>query len=432
MIQGLPSQLLTSFISFWWIILPVLIFLVFREFWIIDVIDKHIRKIEWTMLEISMPKHNIKSIGAMEQVFVSLHGIYSNGIKLKKRWLSGVVEDWISLEMVGHAHSIHFYVRIPKKYENLARAAFFAQYPNIEIKKVEDYIKELPHNLPNNYYDIFGGDFILAKDDAYPIRTYPELEVSVKREKEEDKAMDPMATIAEVMSNLKKDELIWIQLLIRPIGDELIEKAKTTIDELTGKKSKKKTGALGITGEFIGNLVAAPVRVPTWSGVEGDAKSESSSPRSPGDQEIIKAVQKKMSKVAFDGILRFIYIDKRDEFTEDNVTAVTGAFMQYSSPMLNSLKLNKSSATIKINGAKKYSKAVLERNRRVYRNYLNRAMPQGINQPFQLKLKTSMFNVEELATLFHPPSIGVKAPKIQLIESKTGSPPVDLPIKDSN
>ena len=67
----------------------------------------------------------------------------------------------------------------------------------------------------------------------------------------------------------------------------------------------------------------------------------------------------------------------------------------------------------------------------MYRAYLEREMPQGISQMHRLNLKTSILNTEELATLFHPPTVSVKAPKLQPIESRRGGPPVDLPIREN-
>lgn len=48
--------------------------------------------------------------------------------------------------------------------------------------------------------------------------------------------------------------------------------------------------------------------------------------------------------------------------------------------------------------------------------------------PFSLYLKTSVFSVEELATLYHPPITYVGAPNLEPLEAKKGSAPSNLPI----
>jgi len=38
-------------------------------------------------------------------------------------------------------------------------------------------------------------------------------------------------------------------------------------------------------------------------------------------------------------------------------------------------------------------------------------------------------NIEELASIYHPPTISVRAPQLRPTGFKKGEPPVDLPIK---
>lgn len=54
------------------------------------------------------------------------------------------------------------------------------------------------------------------------------------------------------------------------------------------------------------------------------------------------------------------------------------------------------------------------------RNYKLRRIDQGAT-PF-------VFNIEELATVFHFPYTTVKSPTITYTEAKTKEPPPDLPI----
>jgi len=422
----------------WWVVIPLVGLTIFKDFWVTRLIENYIKGIEWVTFEISIPKENIKSIRSMEQVFVSLHGTYSFGIRKGDRYLKGLVEDWMSLEIVGFARSIHFYIRARKKYRNLIEAAIFAQYPDTEIIEVDDHTKLLPANLPNAQYDIFGTDYNLAREDAYPLRTYIDFEEISRAERVEERKIDPIATISEVMSNLKENELIWLQLLIRPTGDAWIDNAKDVIDKLMGKEVKKKKGVIGTVfggvGEFLQNFVAAPAVHPEWSGKGVGEETKSETRTTPGDQNVLRAVQNKLSKPAFESILRFIYIDDRNEFTADNVSAVGGALRQFGMPNLNSLKPNFGTITIPALTSKlpfRREKLIAIRKKQMYRAYIEREMPQGVSQAHKLKLKTSILNTEELATLFHPPTVSVKAPKLQPVESRRGGPPVDLPIRES-
>lgn len=414
----------------WWIVIPLLVFVAIRDFWLVRAVTNYLKSLEWVTLEFVIPRENIKPIRAMEQVFVSLHGTYSFGIPLSKRFFKGVVEDWMSLEIVGHAGGVRFYIRAQKKYRNLVESAIFSQYPDAEIREVEDYTSQAPRNLPDSTYDIWGADYILAREDAYPLRTYKEFEELTRSERDEEKKTDPIATIAEVMSNLKKNEMIWLQLVIRPTGGEWREKAKGVIEEVLGKKSGGGGLFGGGLGEFFQNLLNAPFQHPQWSG-GGDSPSPPPSP-TPGKQEILKAVENKTSKLAFEGLLRFIYIDVRSEFTGENVSAVLGALRQFGTPHINSLAPNMKTITIPKLTSKlpwRRKQMLLRRKKQLFRAYVERALPQKTMQAYQLKLKTSIFSTEELATLFHPPISAVRAPRLHPVEARKGSPPVDLPIK---
>ena len=64
-------------------------------------------------------------------------------------------------------------------------------------------------------------------------------------------------------------------------------------------------------------------------------------------------------------------------------------------------------------------------------NYIHRAMPKPIHVPFvDMKLKTSILNTEEVATLFHPPLSLVKSQRTQSIQSRKSQAPMDLPTKE--
>ncbi|MDP3991616.1 MAG: hypothetical protein Q8P66_01805 [Candidatus Colwellbacteria bacterium] len=415
--------MLETLLGFWWLPILVAIVILFRGWWLSSKINQYINAIQWVILEIRIPKDNLKSIKSMEQVFASLHGTYSQGIKRRERWLGGKVEDWISLEIAGFAHSIHFYIRTPTKYRKLVEAALFSQYPDAEIEEVEDYTALLPRDIPNNDFDIWGTDYVLARDNAYPIKTYPNFEQILQFE---ELGIDPLATLIEVISNLKNNELIWLQFLVRPLGSEWISQVKGTVDALAGKKGGG-GGFFGSIVEFSRNLAAAPVTHPEWGG--GESPPAPSERLTPGKQDTLKAVEGKMSKLAFDATLRFIYIDKKDEFTGENVTAVVGAINQFAALNLNAFKPNMKTITIPTKvGLFNRKERLVKRKKLLFQHYLFRDIAQPPPFRFGLKLKTSILNAEELATIYHPPLAMVSAAKLRVLETRKGEPPVNLPL----
>ena len=433
MFSDLLGQSLEIFFNFGWFIFLSLIALGFKEFWMVRIVTNYIDSIEWVVLEMKIPRENIKSIKSMEQVFAAIYGIYSFGLRPWEKYVEGKVEMWISFEMVGDQNGVHFYVRLPKQNRNLLENAIFSQYPDAELHEVEDYVNRFPKVLPNDEYDLFGSDFILQRNEAYPIRTYIDFEDL--RVKEEEDKIDPVAVMTEALSRLEEGEVMWVQLIVRPADeDEWVSKAKAVIDEEAGRTQKgKKQGVIAGSGEFLGNLAKAPMLPPEWAGV-ADPEKPTFRFYTPGETEALKAMSRKASKRGFHALYRTVYIDRKPDFNPKHYESFVGAIQLYTAIDMNMLKpatketLTKGTKVSRFPWRRK--KLLLRRKRLLYKAYLNREIPQPhIPSAFRLKLQTSIFNTEELASIYHPPAISVRAPKLRPTQFKKGEPPVDLPIK---
>lgn len=416
-------------LSYWWLAIPLAIFAILKNWYLVAKTEKYIENIDWVLLEISIPKSNLKSAKAMEQVVSALHATYSFGISKWDRYTKGKVEDWMSLEIVGFYDGVYFYIRSPKGYRKLVETALLSEYPDAEITEVEDYTERLKEK-PFSDRDVFATDFNLIKGDYLPIRTYDFFE-----DHAEEKNIDPIATITEVMSTLQKNEALWLQLLIRPTNGKWRDKGEEAMEELLGNKKAKAPSTLSAVAKDVGevarNLPSAMFSPPAFA-EKGDDKPSGGKSTGPAAQDKIKAINNKLSKNAFECILRMVYIDDKNEFTGENITSVMGAIRQLSDHNLNQLAPNSDTLTSKgsvgrVNRAKKLSR----RKRMMVINYIERAMPKPIRVPFvDLKLKTSVMNAEEIATIFHPPTEYIKSQKVRAIHSKKGLAPVDLPTKD--
>ena len=392
---------------------------------------RYVKTIQWSMFEIKIPKDILKTPKAMEQVFSSLAAIYSFGLTQVDKYIDGKVEPWISFEMMGHAGGVRFFVRTPSKFRNLLESAVYAQYPAAELHEVEDYTEHLSPNLPNKVYDLWGTDLILSKESYYPIKTYPFFE-----ETQEEKRLDPIATISEVMSNLNEDEMIWLQILISPTGElsnnywqkEGLEK----IDEIAGRTPQKAKAGLGSTlFDWLRNIFLAPIEQPTWAGDKTEEASAVLRFLHPGEQEVVKAISNKIAKFGFETNIRFVYIDRRDSFTQANVSAVLGAFSQFRTGDLNSFKPDRRTMTLRSGWLAKFFpkyKQLVEfsRKRRIFDGYVSRRFGKYNKTRPE---KFPILNTEELATIYHFPSMIVEAPRLQKLEAKKGGPPAGLPIE---
>lgn len=400
----------------WWIVLPLALSFIFLDFWLMSIRRTYMLKIKWKLLEIKIPKEILKTPKAMELVFASVHGIYAR-IKFFDKWWKGQMQNWMTFELVGHAGGVHFYIRTPEQFRNLVESAIYSQYPDIEIIEAEDYVDSLPSVLPNKIYDLWGTNFVLAKEDAYPIQTYEYFEERVK-----EKRLDPMAVITEALSKAKEDEMAWLQILVKPADDEWKKEAQKVINKLIGRKEGKDRTLMEELGEFLINLIKAPVSHPTWSeggGTEGSAGEMGT--LTPGEKDIVAAIENKTAKLGFEALVRFVYIDKADDFTRENISAVTGAFRQFNTQNLNAFKPDPMTTTKTKHPFKE--RKLYFRKRRMYDSYRLRFFPIF----FKTK-KLPILNTEELATIYHFPTTFVEAPTLQRLESKRGEPPAELPL----
>src|SRR3989344_4208635 len=228
---------------FWWIYLPILLFIISFSALKIYTSLKYRLSLKWILLEITPPHEVRKSPKAMEQVFACLHGVYVIPIKWHARLFKGKVPDWYSFEMVGRGGETHFYIRTQEKYRNIVEAQIYAQYPEYEIIEAVDYVNSLPLTLPDEKYDLWGAELVLNKPDAFPIRTYVEFEEKGMGP-DDPKRVDPLASLAELYGTLHAGEQIWIQILGAPTGDGWIKKGQAELDKIMGKSAPAAKGSV--------------------------------------------------------------------------------------------------------------------------------------------------------------------------------------------
>lgn len=409
---------------YWWLYTPVVLF--FGVFFGRQTYfnQKYLQSLKWVLLEVKPPPDVAKSPKVAEYIFANLHAIYLP-VTWKKRFFEGKVHDWYSFEIVSTGGEPHFYIRTIATFQQLVQSQIFAQYPAAEIKLVEeDYVTKLPGFLPNDELNLFGSELLLAKPDPFPIKTYPEFEEENVKDKETAPRTDPLASIFETLSLLEPNEHIWIQILARPTGDVLSKGMKGEIDTLIGREIKVEDNALGKLIGVVDSLVLG------GGGAEEAPKKDQKEPTmmnlTPGVRGVIEAMEKKAAKLAYETCIRFIYIGPNDNFHRGHVSAMFGLFKQFSVYNMNSFKPNGNTITAAkgllhqiFPGEKGFFAAAQEFRRKwkIYLAYKTRKFPK----------KHMVLNTEELATIFHLPGLGVKAPLFPRVESKKGQPPSGLP-----
>jgi len=152
-----PKELLSvlQFMYQWgWMAAPVVLFFVWRGVWLQWVQKIYSEKSEWVTLELKIPHLVERTPKAMEQVVGGLHSMKVSP-NFKEKWWDGKHQLHLSLEIVGIAGSIHFYIRVPRAYQRLTESQIYAQYKDEEITEVADYKKNIPHDIPNKAYELW-------------------------------------------------------------------------------------------------------------------------------------------------------------------------------------------------------------------------------------------------------------------------------------
>lgn len=402
----------------WWLWLPLVLLFIARGLWLEFVNTKYVDKVPWVFLEIRSPREIIKSAKTMEQIFANMHSLRNNWSNWYEKYVDGEIALWFSMEMVAAGGGLRFFVRTPGRYVKAVDAFFHSQYPDVEIFQVEDYTKSFPETfggLREKGYNLWGTELRLVKEDAYPIRTYVEFESQT-----EEQNLDPIASLVELAGKCQSGEQIWIQVLIRSAGDEW---------QKAGLKLVKR--------------IKEESQIPVTT-VEG-ATFHMSTPKTPGEIETLKAVEKNISKPGFYTLIRYVYFAPKEVYNRSiPQKAMLGVFSQYGSTSLNTFNHNYGIWTMIEWHFPPFvfpKSRLRARKSRVYRKFRERDMPEQNEgllskiMTFELfnwasfKLKTFVLNAEELATIYHLPTIEVTtAPVMKKVESRRIGPPQGLDI----
>ena len=409
--------------AWWWVPFPVFFFLLVKYFYLYNKQNEFFDKIKWSVLEVKVPQDVERPLKAMEQVISNFWTLYDPA-DFKEKWVEGKFLVAFTLEIAGIDGDVHFFLRIPTSMIKVFESAIYSQYPDVEITEVEDYTKKVPQDIPNKDWDMWGCNFKMLKDYCYPILTYGFFEPSM--EMLEHKRVDPLAVLMEGMSRLKKGEQLWLQIRLQPTSPAempWVSHCQAVVNELAQRP--KPSPQRSITGEAYRTLVHGSFPF------EGEEKKpESIIPPemrlTPGERNIVEAIENKMSKSGFVANARMIYLGNREVFFKPNLKLMLNYSVGLSTTNLNGLK---PSETTKIVAPAMFrDRRIYMKKRRLFRRYIHRWTPL---YP-QSDEGTYILNEEEIATMFHfPGKVGAPTPSFQRIPAKKGGPPPSLPVENN-
>ncbi|MBI4272780.1 hypothetical protein HY621_02935 [Candidatus Uhrbacteria bacterium] len=404
-----------------WLLIGIFLIKYLWWLWIFEIQNAYWETIERTVLAIHVPKEIEDSPKAAENIFDFYRGLRLKRLptKYERFWL-GEIQPNFSCEIVSRGGTIQFYMWVPKALRNMIEAGIYAQYPDAEITEVDDYVKDVPHHYPDSEYDMWGTEIAQDKHWVYPIKMYEKFE-----DKLEGVFKDPLASLFEYMNTLHPGEEAWVQIAILPIENDWHHESAAEAQKLIGVQAHEKTGVIAGVVRFFSKLSYDTFA--HFFGIhigEENAHPKPEAPHSlmlflsPGEKNVVEEIQLKASKNGFLCKIRVLYVAKKEIFNKRRaMSSMLGTFMQFNNLECNSFRPDKYTIVkaeyVFTEWRKNY------RKRRFMRGYRARSMARGA--------RTYVLNTEELASLWHFPTIATPSPMVMKAESKKAEPPHILP-----
>ncbi len=408
------------------------------KMWVHYIQQDFISGIDFCMLEIIPPRDVVRSPKGME-LFIS-NALYHWSEKggMEEYW-QGAVWFWFSLEMASIEGQVHFYIRTPTRIKDLIETQMYAQYPQSQVKVVEDYTLAVSEISEESGWNLWGCEFKLLKPEVYPIKTY--VDFGLDKDPDEEFKVDPISPVIEFFGSLGKGEQAWLQIVITPPKRQYHTKGTWFGHHDWVAEGRK---------QILNTLEP-------YTGSRDRAKLDSRGPgyglevRSPGFMdEMIKGAGKKLTKIGFDTGIRLAYVARKDIFPfgtrTNNSRNIRLIFRQYANPFSNEFWRHNSTQADQYSGifmaSAKTVNLFKRRHLHAYREREFFHLPMRhhlfnkhtIIWPFSLWFKPYfhpeifVLNIEELATIWHFPGQILKVPTLERIESKEASPPPNLPM----
>ena len=419
-----PDILLTTLL-YWvgWIPIAGILIYGFFEVFLFNRQEHYRHRQKYVLLAIDVPKETEQSPKAMEHFFAALSGLWG-GPNPKEKWIDGEVAPVISLELVSDGGYIQYYVRTPTRFRDIVEAALYSAYPDTEIYEAEDYTAGFPDKYPDENFNAWGCEQKLAKENHFAIRTYETFEHKLTQE-----LKDPLAMQLEQYAKLKPGEQIWTQYLLEPLGPLAQEWHKSGIkyvykeigrEDKNGHKSGVLKGVYDVAASMPGELFAG---LGLWGGGAEHGEEKAEDPwkflrSTPVDKARLDLVTQKVGKPALHVKIRHVYIAPHAVYQKSSRDKMLKAiYTQY-----NNQDGNRFGRVGRVQPKTDYFWQVWYENARktnIIRAYRRRDAETGGHH--------FILNVEELATLWHFPTIILRAPFITKTLAKRGEPPVQLP-----
>ena len=324
-----------------------------------------------------------------ENMFSALHGLLKSDPDL---------QEHISLEMVASGErGIRFYVTAPSSVLKFVESQLYAQYPTANITVVPDYTPAI--NSSHTNYKV--SSLVFSKPNFYPIKSFRDFET------------DPISSLSSSVSNLSRNEEVWLQILIKPIADKWQQEGFDYVNKVREGQDPGKTRSMfniffdtikKEASEIFTGVIVGFFRRPA-EGVDVKGKYLTTTPKISAAKETeLKSIENKLSRMGFEAVIRIVSAAPDESRVETNLRGIIASFEEFSGTNINSLiGKNEDNKELALNA---YKKREFDPDRAI------------------------ILNTEELATIYHFPLSHIDTPNISWVYSRKSEPPFNLPTEN--
>ncbi len=316
----------------------------------------------------------------MNQIYKNFYSIVDDKRSHRKFW-----HNYISMEMFIEKEVIKFIMAIPEEHVDNMEKLISSFY----IGAVVDPIDQ-PKLLEAGKY-MAGGEFVLTKDNAYPLKNYESFEA------------DPMDSILSAYSKVLTDEKMCLQILISPLDEKELKKLRKESKKIKDGKNK---GFLWLLLKDI------------WKGIVSANSESKDAPKDDEKKNDLTQQQtgdldKKAEDEIFSVKIRALVTSPDPKRPERIIEDLARWFSQYSYIGLNALKFKK---------AKKLQEFAKEFINRVFRS------DNGTLRNLYKRNKKMIVSIKELSSIIHIPNAKFnRNPRISRQKYKIVPAPDNMP-----
>lgn len=319
---------------------------------------------------------------AAEQLFSVLHGILREGVE----------NNLFSFEILVSDEKIKFIIVTPSILASHVESQIYGQYPLAQVSRVSDYTENF-----KNFTDFKGGSLLLGKNQNIPILTFRDFEI------------DPLSAITSSLSQVKSNEGLAIQIVIKPTPDTWQIEGYDYVSRIKKKESSSKSTSsiikmvlLGLVDLFIVNPIRILLNAPKKE--EAPKTAPTITALTQAEEVLVKGIEGKLTRMGFKSYIRVISFANSPVDCEQNYNSCMATFKQFSRANLNGfVEIGETANPMFISDFS---------SRRLYSD------------------KSYILNTEELASIYHLPSASVENPNIAWAPIKLAEVPDNLPTTD--